>query len=43
MNVSARHAFGPGQRAAKNLFESHGFAARSIIMCSADRVLGDDG
>lgn len=23
---------GPGQRAAKNFFESHGFAARSIIM-----------
>lgn len=29
---------GPGQRAAKNFFESHGFAARSIIMHSADGV-----
>lgn len=29
---------GPGQRAAKNFFESHGFAARSIIMHSADRL-----
>ncbi len=27
---------GPGQRAAKNFFESHAFAARSIIMHSAD-------
>jgi L-amino acid N-acyltransferase YncA len=27
---------GPGQRAAKNFFESHRFAARSIIMYSAD-------
>lgn len=27
---------GPGQRAAKNFFEAHGFAARSIIMHSAD-------
>ncbi|MDK1018337.1 MAG: GNAT family N-acetyltransferase [Actinomycetota bacterium] len=27
---------GPGQRAAKNFFESHGFAARSIIMHTAD-------
>lgn len=27
---------GPGQRAAKNFYESHGFAARSIIMHSAD-------
>ncbi|MEE8458177.1 MAG: GNAT family N-acetyltransferase [Acidimicrobiia bacterium] len=26
---------GPGQRAAKNFYESHGFAARSIIMYSA--------
>lgn len=26
---------GPGQRAAKNFFEAHGFAARSIIMHSA--------
>ncbi|MGI9667321.1 MAG: GNAT family N-acetyltransferase [Acidimicrobiia bacterium] len=32
---------GPGQRAAKNFFESHGFAARSIIMHHADPV-GDD-
>ena len=27
---------GPGQRAAKNFFEAHGFAARSIVMHSAD-------
>jgi GNAT superfamily N-acetyltransferase len=27
---------GPGQRAAKNFFEAHGFAARSIVMYSAD-------
>jgi GNAT superfamily N-acetyltransferase len=27
---------GPGQRAAKNFFESHRFAARSIIMYSSD-------
>lgn len=27
---------GPGQRAAKNFFEAHGFAARSIIMHHAD-------
>ena len=27
---------GPGQRAAKNFFESHRFAARSIIMHSSD-------
>lgn len=27
---------GPGHRAAKNFFESHAFAARSIIMHSAD-------
>jgi GNAT superfamily N-acetyltransferase len=27
---------GPGQRATKNFFEAHGFAARSIIMHSAD-------
>ena len=27
---------GPGQRATKNFFEGHGFAARSIIMHSAD-------
>jgi GNAT superfamily N-acetyltransferase len=28
---------GPGQRAAKNFFESHRFAARSIVMYSSDR------
>jgi GNAT superfamily N-acetyltransferase len=28
---------GPGQRAAKNFFEGHKFAARSIIMYSMDR------
>lgn len=28
---------GPGQREAKNFFEGHGFAARSIIMHSADK------
>jgi GNAT superfamily N-acetyltransferase len=33
---------GPGQRAAKNFFESHRFAARSIIMYSADEVAEDD-
>ncbi|MCL1601212.1 MAG: GNAT family N-acetyltransferase [Actinomycetia bacterium] len=33
---------GPGQRAAKNFFESHRFAARSIIMYSADKVAEDD-
>jgi len=33
---------GPGQRAAKNFFESHQFAARSIIMYSADEVAEDD-
>lgn len=27
---------GPGQRAAKNFFEAHGFAARSIIMHHSD-------
>lgn len=27
---------GPGQRAAKNFFEAHAFAARSIVMHSAD-------
>jgi ribosomal protein S18 acetylase RimI-like enzyme len=32
---------GPGQRAAKNFFEGHGFAARSIIMHSADRLADD--
>ncbi|MEN8041963.1 MAG: GNAT family N-acetyltransferase [Actinomycetota bacterium] len=32
---------GPGQRAAKNFFESHGFAARSIIMYSADPNVSD--
>ncbi len=34
---------GPGQRAAKNFFESHGFAARSIIMHSADALDSEDG
>lgn len=34
---------GPGQRAAKNFFESHGFAARSIIMHSADPADIADG
>jgi L-amino acid N-acyltransferase YncA len=33
---------GPGQRAAKNFFEAHGFAARSIIMHSADAPDEDD-
>lgn len=33
---------GPGQRAAKNFFESHGFAARSIIMHSADPIDNDE-
>jgi len=33
---------GPGQRAAKNFYESHGFAARSIIMYSADPAANDD-
>ena len=33
---------GPGQRAAKNFFESHGFAARSIIMHSADPLDAED-
>jgi len=33
---------GPGQRAAKNFFESHRFAARSIIMYSTDTVAEDD-
>ena len=33
---------GPGQRAAKNFYESHGFAARSIIMYTADPVADDD-
>jgi ribosomal protein S18 acetylase RimI-like enzyme len=33
---------GPGQRAAKNFFEAHGFAARSIIMHSADAPHEDD-
>ena len=32
---------GPGQRATKNFFEAHGFAARSIIMHAADPA--DDG
>lgn len=36
---------GPGQRATKNFFEAHGFAARSIIMHHADDPtgVGDDG
>jgi ribosomal protein S18 acetylase RimI-like enzyme len=29
---------GPGQRAAKNFFEGHGFAARSIVMHASDRA-----
>jgi GNAT superfamily N-acetyltransferase len=33
---------GPGQRAAKNFFESHRFAARSIIMYSSDPRDRDD-
>jgi L-amino acid N-acyltransferase YncA len=33
---------GPGQRAAKNFFESHRFAARSIIMYSSDTRGRDD-
>ena len=33
---------GPGQRAAKNFFESHRFAARSIIMYSADKIAKDE-
>lgn len=33
---------GPGQRAAKNFFESHRFAARSIIMYSSDPRDQDD-
>lgn len=33
---------GPGQRAAKNFFESHRFAARSIIMYSSDSRGQDD-
>ena len=33
---------GPGQRAAKNFFESHRFAARSIIMYSAEARGQDD-
>ena len=33
---------GPGQRAAKNFFESHLFAARSIIMYSSDPRDQDD-
>lgn len=33
---------GPGQRAAKNFFESHGFAARSITMHSADPAGDED-
>jgi L-amino acid N-acyltransferase YncA len=33
---------GPGQRATKNFFEAHGFAARSIIMHHADPV-DEDG
>ena len=33
---------GPGQRAAKNFFEAHGFAARSIIMHHADSPADDE-
>lgn len=33
---------GPGQRATKNFFEAHGFAARSIVMHHADEI-GDSG
>ena len=33
---------GPGQRAAKNFFEAHGFAARSIIMHHADAPPAND-
>lgn len=33
---------GPGQRSAKNFYESHGFAARSIIMHSADPAMNND-
>jgi len=33
---------GPGQREAKNFFEGHGFAARSIIMHSADEGSATD-
>lgn len=32
---------GPGQRAAKNFFEAHQFAARSIIMYSADTAIDE--
>ncbi|MGI9584098.1 MAG: GNAT family N-acetyltransferase [Acidimicrobiia bacterium] len=32
---------GPGQRAAKNFFEGHRFAARSIVMYSEDRDSDD--
>jgi GNAT superfamily N-acetyltransferase len=32
---------GPGQRETKNFFEAHNFAARSIIMHSADDVVED--
>ncbi len=32
---------GPGQRAAKNFFEGHNFAARSIIMYQADASITD--
>ncbi|GMQ94460.1 MAG: hypothetical protein BMS9Abin12_1952 [Acidimicrobiia bacterium] len=32
---------GPGQRAAKNFFEGHGFAARSIIMYHTDVSVTD--
>lgn len=34
---------GPGQREAKNFFEGHGFAARSIIMHSSDKGSDNDG
>jgi L-amino acid N-acyltransferase YncA len=33
---------GPGQRASKNFFEAHGFAARSIIMHHEDEDRSDD-
>lgn len=45
-DIGVRHfdaPVGPGQRAAKNFFEGHMFAARSIIMHSADEpLLSDD-
>lgn len=49
MNLLRQHGIhdfdapvGPGQRAAKNFFESHRFAARSIIMYSSDPRDQDD-